>query len=76
LVFFCGYINCLLSYIWNDAAAVFANIIINSVLSVINYVAEFFSQGIFHLNILSPPDSFFIIYLIICAALYMLLDDN
>lgn len=76
LVFFCGYINCLLSYIWNDAAAVFANVIINSVLSVINYVAEFFSQGIFHLNILSPPDSFFIIYLIICAALYMLLDDN
>ncbi len=73
VVFFLGYAACLLSFIWYDGACLISHIFINPFLRLINYIAKFFSKGIFHLNVPSPSASFFVVYLIICTAIYLLL---
>ncbi len=75
-VFFCGYANCILLLINEGLAQTFAFAIINPCLSVLNGIAEFFSNKIFQLNVMSPSDLFFAVYLVACAAFYLLLTPN
>ena len=73
VAFIGGYINFGVSEVLPKLAYIIAEFVINPTLRLINSVAEFYARRIFSFSVPSPSDLFFAVYVLICAAFYMLL---
>ena len=74
--FICGYINCTLGAISRFAAFLVGNILINPALFLTNVVATAFSKPWMSIPLPRPSKPFFLIYIVICYAIYILLTPN
>lgn len=74
--FIFGYINCIVGAISKFAAFFMGNIIINPALYLTNAVASAFSKPWMSIPFPNPSKAFFLIYIVICCAIYILLSSD
>ena len=74
--FIIGYINCVVGAISRFAAFLVGNILINPVLFLTNVIASVFSKPWMSIPLPRPSKAFFLIYIVICYAIYILLTPN
>ncbi len=73
-----GYINCIVYHISKDVAALLAHFYLNPALKLTNSLADLFSAKWLRIENFYVSDSFFVTYILICIAIYVLLykDDT
>ena len=74
--FILGYINCFVGAISRFLAFFVGNMLINPVLYLTNVVATVFSRPWMSIPLPRPSKLFFLIYVVICYAIYILLTPN
>ncbi len=73
MAFIFGYVNSAIGAVSKFLGFLIGKLFINPPLYLINAITAFFANDFFVFSVPSPPDSFFVIYVIICTAFRLLL---